>query len=98
MYRILVVSCSIHAPRSEQLRALDASLDCRPEAIPSIAEDRNLGTIDPITGLAASGFRRGVGERAGPPYIGRGLMEAVPTQDIVNAADPDPTPEAAIPP
>jgi hypothetical protein len=28
------------------------------------------------------GFKRSVGERAGPPYIGRGLMEAVPTADI----------------
>ena len=76
-------------PPSEELRALDPTLDCRPEAIPSVAEDRNLGSVDPITGLAASGFRRGVGERAGPPYIGRGLMEAIPTQDIVNAADPN---------
>ncbi|MDF5730109.1 MAG: hypothetical protein PUP92_19370 [Rhizonema sp. PD38] len=75
-------------PPSAELRALDPSVDCRAEAIPSVAEDRNLGTVDPITGLAASGFRRGVGERAGPPYIGRGLMEAIPTQDIVNAADP----------
>ena len=28
-------------------------------------------------------FYRAVGERAGPPYIGRGLMEAVPTNDIL---------------
>ncbi|MDF5721670.1 MAG: hypothetical protein PUP91_14565 [Rhizonema sp. PD37] len=75
-------------PPSDELRAINASYDCKPEAIPSVAEDRNLGTLDPITGLSASGFRRGVGERAGPPYIGRGLMEAVPTDDIVNAADP----------
>ncbi len=78
-------------PPIDELRAFDSTLDCRAEAIPSIAEDRNLGTVDPITGQAASGFRRGVGERAGPPYIGRGLMEAIPTQDIVNAADPSDT-------
>jgi hypothetical protein len=78
-------------PPIAQLKAIDPTVDCKPEAIPNIAEDRNLGTIDPITGLAPSGFRRGVGERAGPPYIGRGLMEAVPTQDIVNAADPSDT-------
>ena len=73
-------------PPIKQLRAM--GIDCKPDAIPSIAEDKNLGAIDPITGLSASGFRRGVGERAGPPYIGRGLMEAIPTQDITNAPDP----------
>lgn len=78
-------------PPSAELKAFDASIDCKPDAIPSIAEDRNLGTIDATTGLAASGFRRGVGERAGPPYIGRGLMEAIPTQDITNAPDPSDT-------
>jgi len=41
-----------------------------------------------MTGLFPSGFYRSVGERAGPPYIGRGLMEAVPTQDILANADP----------
>jgi hypothetical protein len=49
-------------------------------------------------------FRRSVGERAGPPYIGRGLMEAVPTNDILyfaaNASDfgataPSPDPQRA---
>jgi mono/diheme cytochrome c family protein len=78
-------------PPNDELKALDPTIDCKPEAIPSITEDKNLGTIDPITGLSPSGFRRGVGERAGPPYIGRGLMEAVPTQDITNAADPSDT-------
>lgn len=78
-------------PPIAELKAFDPSIDCKPDAIPSIAEDRNLGTINPITGLSASGFRRGVGERAGPPYIGRGLMEAIPTQDITNAPDPSDT-------
>ncbi|GAX40991.1 hypothetical protein NIES4075_19590 [Tolypothrix sp. NIES-4075] len=78
-------------PPIDEIKAFDPTIDCKPEAIPSIAEDKNLGTIDPITGLSASGFRRGVGERAGPPYIGRGLMEAVPTQDITNSADPSDT-------
>jgi mono/diheme cytochrome c family protein len=75
-------------PPIDELKALDPSIDCKPDAIPSVDEDRNLGTVDPITGLSASGFRRSVGERAGPPYIGRGLMEAIPTQDILNAPDP----------
>ena len=78
-------------PPIDELRAFDSTIDCKPEAIPSVAEDRNLGTIDPVTGLSASGFRRGVGERAGPPYIGRGLMEAIPNVDITNAADPSDT-------
>jgi Di-haem oxidoreductase, putative peroxidase len=78
-------------PPIDELKAFDASIDCKPDAIPSIGEDKNLGTIDPTTGLSPSGFRRGVGERAGPPYIGRGLMEAIPTQDITNAPDPSDT-------
>lgn len=78
-------------PPIAELKAFDRSIDCKPDAIPSIAQDRNLGTINPTTGLSSSGFRRGVGERAGPPYIGRGLIEAVPTQDITNAVDPSDT-------
>jgi mono/diheme cytochrome c family protein len=75
-------------PPIEELKALDPSIDCKPDAIPSVAEDKNLVAIDPVTGLSGSGFRRGVGERAGPPYIGRGLIEAIPTQDITDAPDP----------
>jgi hypothetical protein len=33
--------------------------------------------IDPNTGAVTQSIFRSVGERAGPPYIGRGLMEAV---------------------
>jgi hypothetical protein len=61
---------------------------CLPDRLPTIEEDQNLGTIDPSTGLSPSGFRRAVGERAGPPYIGRGLMEAIPTQDLLDLEDP----------
>ena len=56
-----------------------------PVPIAPVDFDANLapsGPVDPITGLYPSGFRRSVGELAGPPYIGRGLMEAVPTADI----------------
>jgi hypothetical protein len=60
-----------------------------PDRLPTIEEDLNLGTIDPSTGLSESGFRRAVSERAGPPYIGRGLMEAIPNQDLIDQADPD---------
>src|SRR5262249_39977966 len=38
---------------------------------------------------SVSGFRRSIGERAGPPYIGRGLMEAIPTADLAAGADPN---------
>lgn len=64
---------------------------CLPDRIPTIGEDRNLGVIDPTTGLSPLGFRRAVLELAGPPYIGRGLMEAVPTQDILDLEDPSDT-------
>jgi len=64
---------------------------CLPDRLPTISEDRNLGTIDPVTGLSPLGFRRSVGERAGPPYIGRGLMEAVPNTDILANEDADDT-------
>jgi hypothetical protein len=62
--------------------------ECLPDRIPTIAEDENLGVTDPVTGLSATGFRRAVSERAGPPYIGRGLMEAIPTSDLLNLEDP----------
>ena len=59
--------------------ALDA---CLPDRIPLLAEDPNIPShipgVDPTTG-----FRRTTGERAAPPYIGRGLMEAVFDGDIV---------------
>lgn len=61
--------------------------ECLPERIPTIAEDPNLPNVDPVTKLSSLGFRRGVVEFAGPPYIGRGLMEAIPTQDIVSLQD-----------
>jgi hypothetical protein len=65
---------------------------CVPKPIAPVEVDVNLaGSQDPITGLFPSGFRRTVGERAGPPYIGRGLMEAVPTADILADEDPGDT-------
>lgn len=66
--------------------------DCVPKPIPPSKNDALLqGTLDPVTGVAASGFRRSTAERAGPPYIGRGLMEAVPTADLAAGADPNDT-------
>jgi hypothetical protein len=67
--------------------------ECVPKPIAPVKFDANLqGVPDPVTGLdSKTGFRRTVGERAGPPYIGRGLMEAIPTADLLATADPDDT-------
>ncbi|MBV8739690.1 MAG: hypothetical protein JO007_21045 [Alphaproteobacteria bacterium] len=59
--------------------AVDA---CYPKPLPPVSFDSNL------TGSNPNQFRRTDAERAGPPYIGRGLMEAVPTDDITANADP----------
>jgi hypothetical protein len=56
-----------------------AGPDCLTKPLPPVELDANLnGTL----GLPSGTFQRSVGQRAGPPYIGRGLMEAVPTADI----------------
>lgn len=61
-----------------------ATGDCVIDIIPPESIDPTLrGGIDPATGLSALGGRRAVGERAAPPYIGRGLMEAIFAGDIV---------------
>jgi hypothetical protein len=67
--------------------------ECMPKPIPPSKYDALLqGTRDPMTGVdSISGFRRSTGERAGPPYIGRGLMEAIPTADLAAGADPNDT-------
>jgi hypothetical protein len=67
---------------------------CAPKPLPPLLADTNL-TNGSNSGDNPNGFRRSVGERAGPPYIGRGLMEAVPTADIQyfavqNGINPDP--------
>ena len=56
-----------------------AGLDCVTKPLPPLALDANLNGA---VGLQSGTFRRSVGQRAGPPYIGRGLMEAMPTVDI----------------
>jgi CxxC motif-containing protein (DUF1111 family) len=65
---------------------------CVPERLPSFAEDPNMqGPIDPVTRESQAGFRRAVGERAGPPYIGRGLIEAIFADTILANEDEDDT-------
>jgi CxxC motif-containing protein (DUF1111 family) len=57
---------------------------CLPDPLPPFSQDPNLsGGVDPVTHLSATGYRRAVGERSAPPYIGRGLIEAVPDAQIV---------------
>jgi len=53
---------------------------CLPDFIPPLEIDTQLA--------AGTGFRRTVGERAAPPYVGRGLMEAIPADDIMAREDP----------
>jgi hypothetical protein len=65
---------------------------CLPAEIPPAEIDPNLqGGVDPITRESQSGFRRAVGERAGPPYIGRGLIEAIFEDTILAHEDVDDT-------
>jgi len=59
--------------------AVDA---CIPKPLPPVGFDTNLSGANP------NDFNRSVGERAAPPYLGRGLMEAVPTTDITANTDP----------
>jgi len=65
--------------------------DCIPKPIPPANHDANLqGMRTGDSGVdSVTGFRRSIGERAGPPYIGRGLMEAIPTADLAAGADPN---------
>src|SRR5262249_20844951 len=61
---------------------------CTPKPIPPAKRDANL--YDQTTGAPLNtSFRRAIGERAGPPYIGRGLIEAIPTTDLAAGADPN---------
>jgi CxxC motif-containing protein (DUF1111 family) len=65
------------------------AMGCTSTTIPSQAIDPNLqGGTDPVTGLSELGLNRAMGERAGPPYIGRGLMEAVYFGTIAGYDDP----------
>src|SRR5271165_4201620 len=81
-----IVSGAVSQPFGGQVQHTRPAVEaCVPKPIAPVEFDANLnGSF----GLAAGTFRRAVGELAGPPYIGRGLMEAVPTQDITANTDP----------
>jgi CxxC motif-containing protein (DUF1111 family) len=61
---------------------------CLPDPLLPVDQDPHLQGRD-AAGLGPDGARRAVGERAGPPYIGRGLIEAVYSGDILAQEDPD---------
>ncbi len=61
---------------------------CVSEIQPPPSRDPFLqGGFDPVSGLSMVGAFRAVGERAGPPYIGRGLMEAIYFADLLAQED-----------
>jgi len=61
---------------------------CVSEVQPPLSRDPFLqGGFDPVTGLSMIGAFRAIGERAGPPYIGRGLMEAIYYADLLSNED-----------
>jgi hypothetical protein len=63
---------------------------CEIDTLPPTSSDPNFaGGEDPSTQISRLGFVRAVGERSAPPYIGRGLMEAVYADDITANEDPD---------
>jgi hypothetical protein len=72
------------------LQHVNATGFCAINEIPSISIDPYLaGGLNPITGLSPLGERRETGERAAPPYVGRGLIEAIYFGDIAASDDPD---------
>lgn len=73
----------VSQPFGGQVQQVRPAVDtCVPKPLPPVGFDANLTGTDP------NDFRRSVGERAAPPYIGRGLMEAVPTADILADTNP----------
>jgi CxxC motif-containing protein (DUF1111 family) len=67
----------------------NATGECAINTLPPVSIDPNLaGGIDPITGLSPLGQRRETGQRAAPPYVGRGLMESIYFCDILANEDP----------
>jgi CxxC motif-containing protein (DUF1111 family) len=64
--------------------------ECLINTPPPLSIDPYLqGGIDPITNLSPLGLRRAKGERAAPPYVARGLMEAIYYGDILANEDPN---------
>lgn len=63
---------------------------CKPDFILPVTIDPHLqAAAGSAAGEEDTAIRRAVGERGAPPYIGRGLMEAIYAEDIRAGADPD---------
>ena len=62
--------------------------ECKINDPPPFSIDPYLqGGIDPVTNLSPLGLKRGIGERAAPPYVARGLMEAIYWEDLLKNED-----------
>lgn len=71
---------------------VQATGDCEINVIPPVTEDPGLtGPPDPVSHLPPTGLRRAIGERGAPPYVARGLIEAVYWQDILALEDAEDT-------
>lgn len=72
------------------LQHVQAVGECKINDYPSLSQDPYLqGGIDPVTRTSTLGLRRAKGERAAPPYIARGLMEAIHYMDLLANEDQD---------
>jgi CxxC motif-containing protein (DUF1111 family) len=72
------------------LQHIQAVGECKINDIPPLSIDPYLqGGIDPVTNLSPLGLRRAKGERTAPPYVARGLMEAIHYTDLLANEDPD---------
>jgi CxxC motif-containing protein (DUF1111 family) len=70
------------------LQHVQAVGECRINDYPSLSMDPFLqGGLDPVTRTSPLGLRRAKGERAAPPYVARGLMEAIHYMDLLANED-----------
>lgn len=72
------------------LQHVQAVGECKINDYPPLSIDPYLqGGIDPVTNTSTIGLRRAKGERAAPPYVARGLMEAIHYTDLLANEDPE---------
>jgi CxxC motif-containing protein (DUF1111 family) len=70
-----------HVRPSVEPPFVNAKGACVPKPLPPMEFDTNLSSTN------MNGFHRSVGERGAPPYRGLGLMEAVPSDDLLAYTD-----------
>ena len=72
------------------LQHIQAVGECKINDYPPLSIDPFLqGGIDPVTNTSTLGLRRAKGERTAPPYVARGMMEAIHYTDLLANEDPD---------